>query len=246
MDKKKPKYFNSWKGQVLKAIIKDGVVTWRGLQKATKLKESNLNKALSELLTLKLLTKHNQYYLVQNDQLITEYLNYFQARKPKRKIVKDQYHAELVEYVVQKSLFGGPGHQTTIEYQTQDKGTYRYIDVLKWSFRDKIPHIAIFEIKPRIDDFGATIRQIKYYKSLIDHPSEPNFGDYPEKELFTYLVLLATKENFTAFHQFRNSLLVSDLDFIMFVKLSKRNDKTYGLKGFNHAIFNTLNKWILE
>ncbi|MHA1557702.1 MAG: hypothetical protein ACTSPM_12310, partial [Candidatus Heimdallarchaeota archaeon] len=65
MDKKKPKYFNSWKGQVLKAIIKDGVVTWRGLQSATNLSEASLNKALSELLTLKLLTKHNQYYLVQ-------------------------------------------------------------------------------------------------------------------------------------------------------------------------------------
>ncbi|MHA1157056.1 MAG: hypothetical protein ACTSQK_13195 [Candidatus Heimdallarchaeota archaeon] len=246
MDKKKPKYFNSWKGQVLKAIIKDGIVTWRGLQSATNLSEASLNKALSELLTLKLLTKHNQYYLVQNDQLIAEYLNYYQARKAKRKIVKDQYHAELVEYVVRQPLFSGPGHQTTIEYQTQDQGTYRYIDVMKWYFRDETPHITIFEIKPRIDDFGATIRQIKYYKSLIEHPTEPNFGAYPEKEILTYLVLQATRENFDAFYQYRDSLNPSDLDFIMFVKFTNKQDKIYPLKDFSHAIFNPLRKWILR
>ncbi len=246
MNKKKPKYLNSWKGQVLKAIVKDGIVTWRGIQRATKLSEASLNKALSELLTLKLLIKHNQYYHVQNDQLINEYMTYFQARKPKRKIVKDQYHTELVEYVVQKSLFDGQSLQTVVEYQTHDEGTYRYIDVLKWSFRAEIPQIAIFEIIPLIDDFGATIRQIKYYKSLIDHHSESNFGPYQDKELFTYLVLLATKENFTAFHQFKNSLIASDLDYIMFVKLTHKQDKIYPLRGFSNAIFNPLNKWILE
>ena len=241
---KEPRYNNSWKGQVLKAIIVDKIVTWRGLQRATKLEEKPLNTALAELFNLDLIEKHDQYYFVQNEQIIADYINFYQKPVRKQRLVKDHYHAELVEYVVKKPLFSGPGHQKFVEYRLNDNGTNRYVDVMRWYFREETPHIALFEIKPKIDDFGATIRQIKYYKELVNHPSEQNFGDYPQKEIFTYLVILATPENFNTFHHFRHSILASDIDFIMFVSLSKQEDKTYSLKGFNQGVFNSLSKWI--
>jgi len=243
---KQLRYLNSWKGQVLKAIIVDGIVTWRGIQRVTKLDEKPLNIALSELFNLNLIGKEGHYYFILDEQLISEYLNYYKSTRPRKKLVKDQYHAELVEYVVKKPLFSGPAHQRFIEYQLDDQSTYRYIDVVKHHFRGDIPQIAIFEVKPKIDDFGATIRQIKYYKSLINNPSEPNFGAYSEKDIFTYLVILAIKENLSTFEKFKNSIIASDLDYIMFANPKKHEDRTYNLRGFTQEQYNALNKWINE
>jgi hypothetical protein len=70
-----PRYWNSWKGKVLKAIIIDGVDTWASLFTKTDLLDYEVNTALSELYDLDIIKKEDDTYKVIDNEYL-EYYNY--------------------------------------------------------------------------------------------------------------------------------------------------------------------------
>ena len=248
---KEPKYFNSWKGKILKALIIDDVSSWKELQKLTGLKETELNTAISELLTLEVIYKYNKEYYIKDPILIQEYTEFYKHQetpqttsKPYyKKIVRDESHAKLVEYVLRKPLIGENAQNET-EYRTNYFKTGRYIDVIKWIPQRGTNMIGIFEVKSKIDDIGNTIRQVKDYCHQISHPMDPKFGQLPNKQLTSYLVVEGTSHNFGIFHEFRQTFKSSGLDYLMFVDLERNEDMIITAKRFQFSHIDKLSKWI--
>lgn len=87
-----PKYWGSWKGQVLSAIATDGARTWSEIRDATDLNKSTLNKVLSELYHLDLISKSGQTYRIEDKQLYREYRNHSRESTPRR-------NEDLVKYI---------------------------------------------------------------------------------------------------------------------------------------------------
>lgn len=55
-----PRYWESWKGRVVKAIAIDGVRTWTEIRDSTGLSPMSLNKVLSELFNADMLEKKGE------------------------------------------------------------------------------------------------------------------------------------------------------------------------------------------
>ncbi|MBN1328505.1 MAG: hypothetical protein JXA54_03430 [Candidatus Heimdallarchaeota archaeon] len=246
---KEPQYLNSWKGQVLKALIVDRLSSFVELQITTGLDESALNKALSELLTLEIIAKFPKGYYVRDPTIIEEYINYFAIQEsstenpPKFSSVKDIKHVQLVDYVVKKPLLNNTVNIET-EYRTNYFYSGNYIDVLKWVVERNRLLIAIFEVKPQIDDIGNTIRQIKNYCHQLRDPRDPKFGTITNKHIISYLVVDATVQNFAIFHDFRNTFRTSGLDFMMFVDITRNEDMLISAKSFQFNDLDQLSKWV--
>lgn len=72
-----PRFFGSWKGLVLKAIVVDGARTWQEIQKASGLECDDLNVALKELFELKILSKSGEKYWIEDYELYKNYEKYY-------------------------------------------------------------------------------------------------------------------------------------------------------------------------
>ncbi|NPE08215.1 MAG: hypothetical protein GNW80_08035 [Asgard group archaeon] len=78
-----PRFHGTWKGQVLEAIIVEGMETWQEIQEYTKLSNSAIKQALSELLNTGLIGRVGQAkYRVTDSEIIEEYQNYYQKLAP--------------------------------------------------------------------------------------------------------------------------------------------------------------------
>ncbi|MCK5047069.1 MAG: hypothetical protein KAS22_10855 [Candidatus Heimdallarchaeota archaeon] len=78
-----PKFHGTWKGQVLEAVIVEGMETWQEIQEYTKLSNSAIKQALSELLNTGLIGRVGQAkYRVTDSEIIEEYQNYYQKLAP--------------------------------------------------------------------------------------------------------------------------------------------------------------------
>jgi hypothetical protein len=84
-----PRYWGTWKGQVIKAISVDGARTWQDIFDITGLSEYSLNTALSEMYNAGILEKREESYRVTYD-LYREYRDYFW--KNDRKFGKKEVH----------------------------------------------------------------------------------------------------------------------------------------------------------
>ncbi len=81
-----PKFHGTWKGQVLEAVIVEGMETWQEIQEYTKLSNSAIKQALSELLNTGLIGRVGQAkYRVTDSEIIEEYQNYYQKLAPQLK-----------------------------------------------------------------------------------------------------------------------------------------------------------------
>jgi len=79
-----PKFHGTWKGQVLEAIIVEGMETWQEIQEYTKLSNSAIKQALDELLNSGLIGRVGQAkYRVTDSEIIEEYQEYYQKLAPK-------------------------------------------------------------------------------------------------------------------------------------------------------------------
>ncbi|MBK5112125.1 MAG: hypothetical protein KGD59_04430 [Candidatus Heimdallarchaeota archaeon] len=79
-----PRFHGTWKGEVLEAIIVEGMETWQEIQKYTKLSNAAIKQALDELLDIKLLEKVGEAkYRVRDSETIEEYKDYYQKLAPK-------------------------------------------------------------------------------------------------------------------------------------------------------------------
>ncbi len=79
-----PRFHGTWKGQVLEAIIVEGMETWQEIQKFTKLSNAAIKQALDELLDIKLLERTGEAkYRVRDSETIEEYKDYYQKLAPK-------------------------------------------------------------------------------------------------------------------------------------------------------------------
>jgi hypothetical protein len=78
-----PKFHGTWKGQVLEAIIVEGMETWQEIQEYTKLSNSAIKQAISELINTDLIVRVGQAkYRVTDSEIIEEYQNYYQKLAP--------------------------------------------------------------------------------------------------------------------------------------------------------------------
>ena len=62
-----PKYYGSWKGRVIEAIVRNGAMDWKGLLKCTELSPKSLNKAIAELRQTSILTEKDGKYRVSHE-----------------------------------------------------------------------------------------------------------------------------------------------------------------------------------
>ena len=73
-----PKFWNSWEGRIIRAIVIDGLFTIGEIRKRTLLQEEPFEQALDELFQNDLLTeKHDGVFWVNSRELCYEYRTYF-------------------------------------------------------------------------------------------------------------------------------------------------------------------------
>ena len=99
-----PPFFDSWKGRVLEAIAVENVRDWNGIQDYTQLYPENLNKALSELYNLDVITrKDDGLYWIKDIVVYHQYRAYFENMDENYKAPLIQ-HEENKEIVLEKAL----------------------------------------------------------------------------------------------------------------------------------------------
>ena len=76
---REPRFWSSWKGQIIRAIVLDGVYTRNGLLKTTGLNETQFETALDELFHAELLIERGKGRLwVNSSELCNEYREFFE------------------------------------------------------------------------------------------------------------------------------------------------------------------------
>ncbi|MHA1222041.1 MAG: phospholipase D-like domain-containing protein [Candidatus Heimdallarchaeaceae archaeon] len=107
MSKKELKYYGSWKGRVIKAIVIDGVYTWKEIRDSTGLSPDKLNVVLKELFdagALKKIQKEEiQEYRVDS-VLYKQYKEYFEKLHDNEKIapkvkISEEVQKELAKWI---------------------------------------------------------------------------------------------------------------------------------------------------
>lgn len=99
----KPRYFDSWKGRIVKAIVHDNARSWFDLIVATGLGAKSLNKVIAEMLSAGALEKKDEIYRLEYE-LYKEYRAYdktvsTQQRnvdKIKPKMIRKKYSDGLI------------------------------------------------------------------------------------------------------------------------------------------------------
>src|SRR5665648_188554 len=87
-----PPFYGSWKGRVIEAIALENIRDWNGIQEYTQLYPENLNKAISELYTLDVITrKEDGLYWIKDIVLYHQYREYFENPN-------DDYNAPLINH----------------------------------------------------------------------------------------------------------------------------------------------------
>jgi len=232
---RKPQYLNSWKGQVLKAIIIDNAKTWIDIKYHSRLSESQLNQALAELFDVLIIHKtRNNTYKVTDPEIISDYKRYFgkgiiqsiidKLQKPVPR-VKDDKHAQLVQKILTLNPFQA-NYYNRAEFVFNFKGYRGSIDVLKWLVDSHgTAFINIYEIKPELIDIGETIRQINNYKNYLSTIKDTRLGPHSAKIINTFLVVSFTDRNLEIIDRFKEMLYYSGLTGIIFN--DERNHKFY-------------------
>jgi len=79
MHAREPKFWSSWKGHIIRAIVLDGVYTRNGILKTTGLNETQFETALDELFHAELLIERGKGRLwVNSSELCNEYREFFE------------------------------------------------------------------------------------------------------------------------------------------------------------------------
>jgi len=105
-----PRFHGTWKGQVLEAIIVEGMETWQEIQEYTKLSNSAIKQALNELINTSLIVRVGQAkYRVTDSEIIEEYQNYYkklapQLKKPPPPPDKQSNHSQKKSSVLSRLL----------------------------------------------------------------------------------------------------------------------------------------------
>jgi len=73
---REPKYYNSWKGRILEAIIINDAHSWKMIQLYTDLNDYALKRALAELFSVDAIEKRNSEYFVIDNRLRRDYEDY--------------------------------------------------------------------------------------------------------------------------------------------------------------------------
>jgi phosphatidylserine/phosphatidylglycerophosphate/cardiolipin synthase-like enzyme len=75
-----PKYYGSWKGRVIEAIVRNGLMDWNGLLEFTELSPKSLNKAIAELHQNGILTKEKDGKYKVIYEVYKEYKAFFNSQ----------------------------------------------------------------------------------------------------------------------------------------------------------------------
>jgi phosphatidylserine/phosphatidylglycerophosphate/cardiolipin synthase-like enzyme len=98
MDVAEPPFYGSWKGRVLEAIAVENIRDWKGILEYTQLFPENLNKAISELYQLDVISKQEDgLYWIEDIVLYHQYRSYFET-------ANDDYKTPLIQHEEQKEI----------------------------------------------------------------------------------------------------------------------------------------------
>lgn len=99
-----PPFYGTWKGRVLEAIAVENIRSWNGIWEYTQLQSDNLNKALSELYNLDVITRQDDnLYWIKDIVLLHRYRDYFDNIDDNQKTPLIQ-HEEPQEIALKKAL----------------------------------------------------------------------------------------------------------------------------------------------
>lgn len=237
---------------MLRALIIDNAKTWNDLKFLTNLNQEPLNKALSELYQLKVLENRNGQYYIVDKELVLNYINYnkhYQQNSnssfepsPKYTKIKDSNHAQLVEFILNKPMFDDQSFKETEVPFSTERYT-GYIDVLHWTFQNNFMIVGLFEIKPLIDDIGATLRQIKWYNHNILNNNVQKLGKL-SKRIITYLVVSNDERNHNCFINHQSTFQHSGLNFLLFVNTNNKTEYLIPIMNCSVDDLRNLNAWI--
>lgn len=77
-----PKFWSSWRGRIIRAIVLDGSYTRKGILESTQLKKDQFELALNELFQAKLIIETGKdRFLVNSSELCNEYRSYWEEVK---------------------------------------------------------------------------------------------------------------------------------------------------------------------
>ena len=94
----KPRYWGTWKGQIIYAIVCDGADKLNDLREKTDLSDESLNKTLSELFDLGLMERRYGNYRV-SFELWKEYKNSSFVKKHKESIFSKEKKRALIDWI---------------------------------------------------------------------------------------------------------------------------------------------------
>jgi phosphatidylserine/phosphatidylglycerophosphate/cardiolipin synthase-like enzyme len=93
-----PPFYGTWKGRVLEAIAVENIRDWNGILEYTQLSRENLNRAISELYTLDLITRQDDgLYWIKDIVLYHQYRDYFEN-------INDDYKTPLIQHEEPKEV----------------------------------------------------------------------------------------------------------------------------------------------
>jgi phosphatidylserine/phosphatidylglycerophosphate/cardiolipin synthase-like enzyme len=99
-----PPFYGTWKGRILEAIAVENIRDWNGIWEYTQLQSDSLNKALSELYNLDVITRQDDnLYWIEDIVLLHQYRDYFDNIDYDHKTPLIQ-HEEPTEIALKRAL----------------------------------------------------------------------------------------------------------------------------------------------
>ncbi|WNZ28668.1 MAG: hypothetical protein IAX21_08405 [Candidatus Bathyarchaeota archaeon] len=156
-NQKTPKYWTSWKGRVIKAIVLDGAKKWNEIREITALSKPALNRVIAELYNAKVITNENSEYIVA-PEISAEYKK-FSELEQKNNVVKVQENQnnKLTDWIKDWKKF------KSLEFSMDNNHfflTGRYLDEISKELITKAEQ-EVLVINPFVDQchLSSTLRE---------------------------------------------------------------------------------------
>jgi len=130
----KPRYWDTKKGQVLKAIVISEGRTWNEIQRITGYTEKEINQALTELFTQDDISKSGSSYWIEDYDLFCKYRDYIQGNNDSQNATKEEQEAKKIDAIKTKL-------KEVIEYIRKNHFENMIIGkIIWWSLGSKIEY----------------------------------------------------------------------------------------------------------
>lgn len=156
-NQKVPKYWSSWKGRVIKAIVLNGAKKWSEIRELSALNKTSLNRVIAELYNLKVISKENSEYVV-SPEISREYKAFFELQKNQNHVkVPEKKNNKLLDWIGDWKKF------KNLDFSMDNNHfflTGRYLDEISKELITKAES-EVLVINPFVDhcDLSSTLRE---------------------------------------------------------------------------------------